>query len=56
MTTEPAAIVGLGHHRGGRVYGQTSAQFAAEAVRLAAADAGLALADIDGLLLSSGFG
>jgi len=38
----------------GKVYGQTSAQFAAEAVRLAVADAGLGLADVDGLLTSSG--
>jgi acetyl-CoA acetyltransferase len=38
----------------GKVYGQTSAQFAAEAVRLAVADAGLRLADVDGLLTSSG--
>ena len=38
----------------GKVYGLTSAQFAAEAVRLAVADAGLGLADVDGLLTSSG--
>ncbi len=38
----------------GKVYGQTSAQFAAAAVRLAVADAGLRLADVDGLLTSSG--
>jgi acetyl-CoA acetyltransferase len=38
----------------GRVYGRTSAQFAADAVRLAVADAGLDLADVDGLLTSSG--
>jgi acetyl-CoA acetyltransferase len=38
----------------GKVYGRTPAQFAAEAVRLAAADAGLRLADLDGLLTSSG--
>jgi acetyl-CoA acetyltransferase len=47
-------IAGLGTTRLGKVYGQTSAQFAAEAVRLAAADAGLDLASIDGLLTSSG--
>ncbi len=56
MTREAPSIVGLGITDVGRVYGRTSAQFAAEAVRLAAADAGLALADIDGLLLSSGLG
>ena len=38
----------------GKVYGRTAAQFAADAVRLAAADAGLALGDLDGLLVSSG--
>jgi acetyl-CoA acetyltransferase len=47
-------IAGLGMTALGKVYGQTSAQFAADAVRLAAADAGLPLADIDGLLTSSG--
>jgi acetyl-CoA acetyltransferase len=56
MTSDAPAIVGLGITDVGRVYGRTSAQFAAEAVRLAAADAGLALTDIDGLLLSSGLG
>ena len=38
----------------GKVYGRTPAQFAAAAVRLAAADAGLELARVDGLLTSSG--
>ncbi len=38
----------------GRVYGRSAAQFAADAVRLAAADAGLAVGDIDGLLVSAG--
>jgi acetyl-CoA acetyltransferase len=47
-------IAGLGMTALGKVYGPTSAQFAANAVRLAAADAGLPLADIDGLLTSSG--
>lgn len=54
--TAAASIAGLGITDVGRVYGRTSAQFAGEAVRRAAADAGLALADIDGLLLSSGLG
>src|SRR6266545_3559515 len=54
MTDIAPAIAGLGITDVGRVYGRTSLQFAAEAVRLAAEDAGLALADIDGLLLSSG--
>jgi acetyl-CoA acetyltransferase len=47
-------ICGLGMTDLGKVYGPTAARFAADAVRLAAADAGLALADIDGLLVSSG--
>jgi acetyl-CoA acetyltransferase len=38
----------------GKVYGPTPGQFAAEAVRLAVADAGLRLTDVDGLLTSSG--
>jgi acetyl-CoA acetyltransferase len=49
-----AAICGLGLTEMGRVYGRTSAQFAADAVRRAVADAGLTLADVDGLLTSSG--
>jgi acetyl-CoA acetyltransferase len=47
-------IGGLGMTDLGKVYGPSAAQFAADAVRLAAADAGLALGDIDGLLVSSG--
>jgi acetyl-CoA acetyltransferase len=47
-------ICGLGMTDLGKVYGPSAAQFAADAVRLAAADAGLALGDIDGLLVSSG--
>jgi acetyl-CoA acetyltransferase len=38
----------------GKVYGRTPADFAADAVRRAADDAGLRLADVDGLLTSSG--
>jgi acetyl-CoA acetyltransferase len=47
-------IAGLGLTEFGKVYGRTSAQFAADAVRRAVADAGLALPDVDGLLTSSG--
>lgn len=47
-------IAGLGITELGKVYGRTSAQFAGDAVRLAAADAGLNLSDIDGLLTSAG--
>jgi acetyl-CoA acetyltransferase len=49
-----AAIVGLGITETGKVYGRTAGDFAADAVRLAVADAGLTLDDIDGLLLSNG--
>jgi acetyl-CoA acetyltransferase len=47
-------IAGLGITELGRVYGPAAADFAGQAVRLATADAGLELADIDGLLVSSG--
>ncbi len=49
-----AAIAGLGITEVGKVYGRSSKEFAADAVRLAAADAGLAVSDIDGLLVSAG--
>lgn len=49
-----AAIAGLGLTEMGRVYGRSSTSLAAEAVRTAVADAGLGLADLDGLLVSSG--
>jgi acetyl-CoA acetyltransferase len=47
-------IAGLGMTELGKVYGRSPARLAAEAVRRAAADAGLALADLDGLLTSAG--
>ncbi len=47
-------IVGLGMTALGKVYDRTPADFAADAVRRAVADAGLRLADVDGLLTSSG--
>jgi acetyl-CoA acetyltransferase len=47
-------IAGLGMTELGKVYGPTAADFAGQAVRRAAADAGIPLADIDGLLMSSG--
>jgi acetyl-CoA acetyltransferase len=51
----PAPVIaGLGITDVGRVYDRTAPEFAADAVRLAAADAGLALPEIDGLLVSSG--
>ncbi|GEL22288.1 thiolase [Pseudonocardia sulfidoxydans NBRC 16205] len=49
-----AAIVGLGITEVGRVYGRSAPDFAADAVRRAVTDAGLTLADVDGLLVSSG--
>ncbi len=52
--TPSAAIVGLGTTAMGKVYGRTSADFAREAVVSAADDAGLSIADIDGLLISNG--
>ncbi|MFI5627737.1 thiolase family protein [Nocardioides sp. NPDC051685] len=47
-----AAIAGLGLTEVGKVFGRSSFEFAAEAVDLAARDAGLTLGDIDGLLIN----
>ena len=49
-----AAIVGLGLTDVGKVYGRTAPDFAAEAVLLAADDAGVHVDDIDGMLVSAG--
>jgi acetyl-CoA acetyltransferase len=49
-----AAIAGLGMTRLGKVFDRSPRRLAADAVRRAVADAGLALADLDGLLVSSG--
>ena len=49
-----AAIAGLGMTELGRVFGRSPRRLAADAVRAAVADAGLALADLDGLLVSHG--
>jgi acetyl-CoA acetyltransferase len=54
MTDITPAIAGLGITEQGKVYGRTARQFAAQAVRLAATDAGIELADIDGLMVSGG--
>ncbi len=58
MTRLPAerrpVIAGLGLTEMGPVYGRTAAGLAAEAVRLAVADAGLGPRDVDGLLTSNG--
>ena len=47
------AIAGIGITPMGRIYGKTAAGFARDAVQLAVADAGLTMADIDGLLINS---
>ncbi len=47
-------IAGLGLTEMGAIYGRSATSFATEAVRLALADAGLDLADVDGLLTSNG--
>ncbi len=49
MSVVTPAIAGLGITEQGKVYGKTARQFAASAVRLAAADAGLRLDEIDGI-------
>jgi acetyl-CoA acetyltransferase/uncharacterized OB-fold protein len=49
-----AVIAGLGMTELGRVFGVSQRRLAATAVRLAAEDAGLALSDIDGLLICPG--
>ena len=49
-----AAIAGLGMTELGKVFGRSPRRLAADAVRLAVADAGLALSDVDGLLVSHG--
>jgi acetyl-CoA acetyltransferase len=48
------AIAGLGMTELGKVYGRSPRRLAADAVRSAAADAGLAVSDLDGLIVSSG--
>jgi acetyl-CoA acetyltransferase len=49
-----AAIVGLGITEIGKIYGRSTADFAADAIQRACRDAGLALSDLDGLLTNSG--
>ncbi|SEA60046.1 MULTISPECIES: thiolase family protein [unclassified Mycobacterium] len=49
-----AAIAGLGLTEVGKVYGRSATDLAAEAVRLAVADSGLDLSDVDGLLVTPG--
>jgi acetyl-CoA acetyltransferase len=52
--TTGTAIAGLGMTELGKVYGRSPRRLAADAVRAAAADAGLSLADLDGLIVSTG--
>jgi len=47
------AIAGLGLTAMGKVYGRTATDFAAEALALALADAGLEKSDVDGLLINA---
>ena len=47
------AIAGLGMTEMGKVYGRTVTDFAAEALALALADAGLGKDDVDGLLINA---
>jgi acetyl-CoA acetyltransferase len=54
VSAAAVAIAGLGMTELGKVYERSSSSLAAEAVRLAVADAGLGLASVDGLLVSSG--
>ncbi len=54
MAARDAAITGLGMTSLGRVYGLSPRRLAASAVRLAAADAGMELSDVDGLLICPG--
>src|SRR5215831_5013057 len=48
------AVVGLGLTPQGKVYGNTAVGFAVDAVQAALDDAGLALTDLDGVLLNPG--
>ena len=49
-----AAIAGLGLTDLGRVFGSNQRRLAAQAIRRAAADAGLSISDLDGLLICPG--
>ena len=51
-TARSPVIAGLGMTEMGKVFGRSAAQFAGDAVRAAASDAGIALSEIDGLLIS----
>ena len=50
------AICGLGVTPMGKIYDRDARDFAAEAIQLALADAGLVKTDLDGLLINAGIG
>jgi acetyl-CoA acetyltransferase len=52
--TAKSSIVGLGITEMGKIYGKTSTDFAADAIRLALDDAGMKAEEIDGLLINTG--
>lgn len=56
MSAPGVAIVGVGYSRQGRVPGVSPKRFALEAASAAIADAGLAVADIDGILVQGNGG
>ncbi|WP_236795525.1 thiolase family protein [Amycolatopsis sp. GM8] len=52
--TPVGAIAGLGITEMGRIYDKSTTEFGLEAVRLACADSGIAVSEIDGLLVNPG--
>ncbi|GAA4856149.1 thiolase family protein [Saccharopolyspora cebuensis] len=54
MDVPDVAIAGLGMTEMGKVHDRSAAQFGVDAIRLAAADAGMPVAEIDGLLVNPG--
>lgn len=56
MREPTEAIAGVGITAMGKIYGQTATDWAAQAVELAVADAGLTLPEVDGLLINPGSG
>ncbi len=56
MADTDVAVAGLGTSAIGKTYTKSSPRLAADAVRSAAADAGIPMSDIDGLLFSNGMG
>ena len=54
MSAIRPVIAGLGMTEMGKVYGRTTREFGTQAVQLAAADAGIPVSAIDGLLINAG--